>query len=291
MTEIVEGVRRSQRRIRGFINNMVLELSEAYGKAMLTTPFEIYVRRSTIVTVVSFLTATIVLSSTFYFVMKFPWFGALMLGATVGASVALIILLVVVYYPYHIAKTRGESIRIRLMYTLSYMTAIAAAGMIPEKMFEKVAEIDPSKDIRREALRILRDIKMLGYDTLTVLRNRATSAPSPVLQEFYSGLRNVIITGGDLREYLSFYLRKLFRERSEELSRLTSALATISEIYITLLVAGPIITIITLSIMDIIGGKLFNLSPTLLMLVFLFVLVPFSATAILVIVDMITSKV
>ena len=270
---------------------MVLELSEAYGKAMLTTPFEIYVRRSTIVTVVSFLTATIALSSTFYFVMKFPWFGALMLGATVGASVALIVLLVMVYYPYHIAKTRGESIRIRLMYTLSYMTAIAAAGMIPEKMFEKVAEIDPSKDIRREALRILRDIKMLGYDTLTVLRNRATSAPSPVLQEFYSGLRNVIITGGDLREYLSFYLRKLFRERSEELSRLTSALATISEIYITLLVAGPIITIITLSIMDIIGGKLFNLSPTLLMLVFLFVLVPFSATAILVIVDMITSKV
>lgn len=49
--------------------------------------------------------------------------------------------------------------------------------------------------------------------------------------------------------------------------------------------------IIMLSIMDVLGGKLFNLPPTLLMLVFLFIFVPFSAIAILVIVDMITSKV
>jgi len=291
MSKVTGGLRGRQKGLRGIINNMILELSEAYEKAMLTVPFEVYVRHSVIITTTSFVISTIVLAVIFYTISKFPWFGALMLGVTVGASVALTVLLALVYYPYHIAKTRGESIRIRLIYTLSYMTTIAAAGVIPEKMFEKVAEIDPSKDIRREALRILRDIKMLGCDTLTALKNRATTAPSPVLQEFYSGLRNVIITGGDLREYLAFYLRRLFKERSEELSRLTSALATISEMYITLLVAGPIITIIMLSIMDIIGGKLFNLPPMFLMLVFLFIFVPFSAMAILIIVDMVMSKV
>lgn len=291
MTETMGGVRRNQRGIRGFINDMILELSEAYGKAMLTTPFEVYVSRAVIITATSFVIATIMLSLMLYFIMKLPLFGALMLGINIGASIALTVLLVIVYYPYYIAKTRGESIRIRLIYTLSYMTTMAAAGVIPEKMFEKVAEIDPSKDIKREALRILRDIKMLGYDTLTALRNRATSAPLPALQEFYSGLRNILITGGDLREYLIFYLRRLFRERAEELSRLTSALATISEIYITLLVAGPIITIIMLSIMDMIGGRLFNLTPALLIFIFLFLLVPFSAMVILVIIDVITSKV
>jgi len=290
MSKVV-GKSKRAKGIRGFINSMLLELSDAYSKAMLTTPFEVYVRRSTLITTTSFVAFAAALSLVFYIIMRFPWFGALILGVMIGASLSLMVLFVMVYYPYHVAKTRGESIRIRLIYTLSYMTTIAAAGVIPERIFEKVAEIDPSKDIRREALRILRDVKMLGYDTLTALKNRATTAPSPVLREFYTGLRNVIITGGDLREYLAFYLRRLFKERSEELARLTSALATLSEIYITLLVAGPIITIIMLSIMDIIGGRLFNLPPTFLMLVFLFILVPFSAVAILVIIDMIMSKV
>jgi len=270
---------------------MVAELSDVYRRALIPTPFEVYTSRLVTATMVSFAASAVALALLFRAALGFPWVGAIALGATAGAAVASTVLLALVYYPYYVAKSRGEAIRSSLIYTLSYMTAIAAAGVIPERIFERVAEIDPSREVRREALRILRDVKMLGYDTIAALKNRMDTAPSPALQEFYSGLRNVIVMGGDLREYLSFYLRRLFKERSEELARLTSALATVSEIYITLLVAGPIITIVMLSIMDIIGGRVFNLPPTLLMLMFLSLFIPFSALVILIIVDMIMSRV
>ncbi len=278
-------------RLRSTVEGMVAELSDVYRRALIPTPFEVYMSRSVTATVASFVASAAALTLLFRAALGFPWVGAIALGVTAGAAVASTVLLALVYYPYHVAKSRGEAIRSRLIYTLSYMAAIAAAGVIPERIFERVAEIDPSREVRREALRILRDVKMLGYDTIAALKNRMDTAPSPALQEFYSGLRNVIVTGGDLREYLSFYLRRLFKERSEELARLTSALATVSEIYITLLVAGPIIAIVMLSIMDIVGGRVFDLPPTLLMLMFIFLFIPFSALAILIIVDMIMSRV
>ena len=278
-------------RLRSTIKGMVAELSDVYRRALIPTPFEVYTSRLVTATMVSFAASAVALALLFRAALGFPWVGAIALGATAGAAVASTVLLALVYYPYYVAKSRGEAIRSSLIYTLSYMTAIAAAGVIPERIFERVAEIDPSREVRREALRILRDVKMLGYDTIAALKNRIDTAPSPALQEFYSGLRNVIVMGGDLREYLSFYLRRLFKERSEELARLTSALATVSEIYITLLVAGPIITIVMLSIMDIVGGRVFDLPPTLLMLMFLSLFIPFSALVILIIVDMIMSRV
>ncbi|RLE75227.1 MAG: hypothetical protein DRJ56_06085 [Thermoprotei archaeon] len=278
-------------RLRSTIEGMVAELSDVYRRALIPTPFEVYTSRLVTATMVSFAASAVALALLFRAALGFPWVGAIALGATAGAAVASTVLLALVYYPYYVAKSRGEAIRSSLIYTLSYMTAIAAAGVIPERIFERVAEIDPSREVRREALRILRDVKMLGYDTIAALKNRIDTAPSPALQEFYSGLRNVIVMGGDLREYLSFYLRRLFKERSEELARLTSALATVSEIYITLLVAGPIITIVMLSIMDIVGGRVFDLPPTLLMLMFLSLFIPFSALVILIIVDMIMSRV
>ncbi len=281
--------------LRGYIGSLLSELYDVYKKSLITIPFEVYITWAYRATLITFVILTGVLTFILhkYVLQRVPLYGIFILSIFIAATLSLIVLLGFVYYPYYVTKARGDVIRSKLIYTISYMTAVAAAGVIPERIFERVAEIEPTKEIRREALRILRDIRMLGYDTLTALKNRIDAAPNPLLQDFYAGLRNVILTSGSVREYLLFYLRRLFKERSEELARVTSSLATLSEIYVTLMVAGPIIALIALTVMQMIwpGAKIMGIPLGIIMLLLLFVVIPLSAVIMLIIVDAIISRV
>lgn len=278
---------------KGALANMLSELYEVYKKSLLTTPFDIYIDWALKSTIISYVGLVSFFTILFWLKVHYPILITLIFSMVLAVPCSLCVLLAFVYYPYHVTKARGEAIRSKLIYTVSYMAAISAAGVIPIRIFERVAQIDPTKEIRREALRFLRDIKLLGHDVLTALKTRAENAPIKILQEFYSGLRNVILTSGDIREYLVFFLKRLIRERSEELAKVTSALATISEIYVTLMVAGPIVALITLSVMQMIWpqSRLMGIPLSLIIIIMIFVLLPISAIIMLIIVDSISSRV
>lgn len=278
---------------KGALANMLSEFYEVYKKSLLTTPFDIYIDWALKSTIISYIGLVSFFTILFWLKVHYPILITLIFSMVLAVPCSLCVLLAFVYYPYHVTKARGEAIRSKLIYTVSYMAAISAAGVIPIRIFERVAQIDPTKEIRREALRFLRDIKLLGHDVLTALKTRADNAPVKILQEFYSGLRNVILTSGDIREYLVFFLRRLIKERSEELAKVTSALATISEIYVTLMVAGPIVALITLSVMQMIWpqSRLMGIPLSLIIIIMIFVLLPISAIVMLIIVDSISSRV
>jgi flagellar protein FlaJ len=65
----------------------------------------------------------------------------------------------------------------------------------------------------------------------------------------------------------------------------------IAEVYTTVMVAGPLMFVTMLMVMDLLGGTVFGLSPGLLVLILTFIVIPFSAIGVYIAVDGILSRV
>ena len=87
-------------------------------------------------------------------------------------------------------------------------------------------------------------------------------------------MMGVISTSGDLRSYLAFEGEAMLRAQRDRLRRLINSLSFIAEIYVGLVIVGPIVFIIMNIIFLMLGGTIMGLSPELIMMAFIFVGIP-----------------
>ena len=127
--------------------------------------------------------------------------------------------------------------------------------MPSRKFSQKIINIG-KKATQKEIKKILNYINLFGYDLTTALKNVANTTASPELKELLYGMVSTIETGGDLRGYLkekaedALNLYRLDRKKQIE------ALATYSEVYTSLLIAAPLLLLVTLAIINSIGGNI-----------------------------------
>ena len=262
-----------------------------YESSGFEDPFFIYLAK---VLTVSFLGAPVVFALTLPLhmdIMKLPPLRSFLASLVLSAFYMIISMALGLYFPVYVRYSRKERIDASLPYTISYMASIASAGIGVERLLEEAAEVEPVEAIKRELALILRDIKILGFDTATALARAAERSPSLNFNIFFSGLRDTFITSGDLREYLMFMARRMIEDKISTLRSLTSSLAVIGEVYVTAMVAAPLMLVVMMIIMAMLGGTVGGVPPLLIVYVLTFVLVPAAAIAILVMVDAILSKV
>lgn len=204
---------------------------------------------------------------------------------------ALLFAMACLYYPVYRGHSRGWAITAKLPYTLAYFAVLASSGMTLLEIIKAVREVEESRELRRELDLFLTDVELLGIDTLTAIERGASRSPSAALRLFLSGLKDAYLTGRSLYEYASFTAQRLLEMKRAELSSVANALATVAEMYTTLVVAAPLMFIVMLSIISMLGGSVAGLPANLIIAVTIFVLVPSSAAAILVILDSVLSKV
>jgi flagellar protein FlaJ len=202
----------------------------------------------------------------------------------------LVVLFLLLYYPVYRGYSRRVEIERDLPFTVSYMGALSSSGMSLERLLEREGLYETNTQIKREILLILRDIKVYGLDTLTALSRAALRSPSRMLTTLWLGLRETYITSGNLKGYLSHYSSVLLSDKTQRLRNITNSISMIAEVYTTLMVAGPLMFVTMLMIMDLLGGTVFGLSPGLLVLILTFIVIPFSAIGVYIAVDGILSK-
>ena len=207
-------------------------------------------------------------------------------GDIVGGIVNLIILiLIVVLVPYLTftlgfavpklkKNARKRNMEANLPYAANFVSAMASANATPIMIFKALAlQKDIYGEVAVDAMRIYKDVSLLGMDIITALKMAIERAPSPKYRDFIQGITSTLQSGGNLKSYFLNKAREYMREHESEQKEFLETLSFMAESYVVVAVAMPIFLMVILVIMYWISGKGANIGETLLFLV-IFVMLP-----------------
>ncbi|MBI5391868.1 type II secretion system F family protein [Candidatus Woesearchaeota archaeon] len=164
------------------------------------------------------------------------------------------------FYPGSLIGDRQKLIKNDLPFALIHMSAVAGSGAHPISIFELLVESEEYPELKKEVRKLLNYVNLFGYNLSNALRNVAITTPSPELKELLNGMVSTIETGGDLKGYLKEKAEDALNTYRLDRKKEVEALATFSEVYTAILIAAPLLMVITLAIMNTIGGQIAGLS-------------------------------
>ncbi|MDO8459733.1 MAG: type II secretion system F family protein [Nanoarchaeota archaeon] len=161
--------------------------------------------------------------------------------------------LVLYYYPSTEKSSIGKKIDQELPFAVIHMSAISGSGIEPSEIFRIIGLSKEYPTLRREVRKVLNQINLYGYDLVTSLNNAARSAPSQRLAELFSGLSVTITSGASLPDFFSKRAESLLISYRLEREKYTNVAETFMDIYISLVIAAPMILLLLLIIISISG--------------------------------------
>ncbi|RLF24883.1 MAG: hypothetical protein DRN15_01210 [Thermoprotei archaeon] len=225
----------------------------------------------------SILAASIAFPSSFivfHSLLGYPITRALMISALIAIASSCSVILGFLVHPLNRAGSEKRRIEMLLPYIVSYMAVLSASGLPPEHIFEIMASSDPSFAVNRIAGIVVREIKFFGKDILSAISTGLDYCPSPTFRTILSGMARVIRSRGSLRDYLLYEARNVIALKRAELRKIAEAVGYLAELFVIIAVTAPILFVITLSVMAMVGGELFGISPVVLIFVMIYLLVP-----------------
>lgn len=157
------------------------------------------------------------------------------------------------FYPSLEEKSAGNKIDRELPFAAIHMASIAGSMIDPSKIFSIILTTKEYPHIEREFIKLLNEINLLGYDLVTALRHSAINSPSRKLSELFNGLATTINSGGDLAEFFAKRAESLLFEYRIEREKRTRASETFMDIYISVVIAAPMILMLLLMMMKVSG--------------------------------------
>ncbi|OYT31099.1 MAG: hypothetical protein B6U94_04295 [Thermofilum sp. ex4484_79] len=262
-----------------------------YVKAGFEYPFRVYLANMLLFTIVSIPITFVLFTLIHLYLIRLNLFFSIIASLPITIASTLIIFSLLLYYPVYKCYSRKTKIDASLPFTIAYMASLASAGLGVERIIERSVFVEENKEISRELALLYKDFKVLGFDTAIAIERAASRAPSTHLNVFFAGLKDTFITSGDLKSYTLFTAKRLISDKMTSLRGIINSLALIAEVYVTMIVAAPLMFIIMLTVMSLLGGGIFGLPPVLVIYLLIMIVIPASAVAILVVIDGILSKV
>jgi len=177
---------------------------------------------------------------------------------TIGApmAVGLLVFGSMYMYPSQKAKKRQKSIDSNLPFALNHLGAIATSGISPTSMFELLNTFEEYGGISNEAGEISRRVNVFGEDLTTALRDVAERSPSDDWSEVLYGIVSTVETGGSLKSYLKEKADEAIFEYNMEKEKEIERLSTYASFYTAILIAAPVFLVVTLAVMNLLGGQI-----------------------------------
>ena len=172
------------------------------------------------------------------------------------------------FYPSLEKKSAEDKINMELPFATIHMAAISGSLIEPLKVFSIISSTKEYPNLEREFNKLLNEINVYGYDIVTALKNLAANCPSTKLAELFNGLATTITSGGDLYDYFDKRSQSLLFEYRLDREKKTKAAETFMDIYISVVIAAPMILMLLLMMMKISG---FGVSLSTNMITFLVV--------------------
>lgn len=164
------------------------------------------------------------------------------------------------YYPSVEKKSISGKINQEIPFIVIHMSAIAGSRVEPTNIFKIIALSKEYPHTRKEVKKLLNQVNLYGYDLVNALRNSARITSSAKLAELFNGLATTIASGGDLSEFLDKRAETLIFDYKTEREKSTKMAETFMDIYISVVIAAPMIMTLLLVMMSVTPALSFGLS-------------------------------
>ena len=157
------------------------------------------------------------------------------------------------FYPAMEKRSIEGRINQELPFATIHMSSISSSMIEPSKIFSIIISTGEYPSLEREFIKLLNEVNIYGYDLVTALRNMAFNSPSRKLADLYNGLATTINSGGDMLEFFDKRAQTLLFEHRLEREKHSRAAETFLDIYISIVIAAPMILMLLLMMMRISG--------------------------------------
>ncbi|AEM39469.1 Type II secretion system F protein [Pyrolobus fumarii 1A] len=218
-------------------------------------------------------------------------YGSTMLAILLVITGAMLGVMTSVIYPYLRANSLASNIDSRLVSAVGYMALLAVAGKRMDEIFLRLAQVEGrDKPLTRVLLRFVRDVKILGMDYESAVRDIVVSSPSHRLAILIASMYEAIETTGSPADYLLSEFRSLVTEKRARLTKSLSSIAHLAEAFIILVMLGPSIAMLTVLLGGAMGIGFAGMSPESLMAFMVVGVIPFATAGMLIFLDMVLSE-
>jgi flagellar protein FlaJ len=156
-------------------------------------------------------------------------------------------------YLDQVAAARANRIDTTLPRTVAFIYALSRSGMPFPKVLETLAA---NREVYGEAAAefavAVRDTNAFGTDIITALEDTARRTPSDGFEEFAENLASVLGSGRALSSFLHEQYERYQKEIADQQQTYLDLLETFAEIYVTVLVAGPLFFITVLVVIGLV---------------------------------------
>jgi flagellar protein FlaJ len=159
------------------------------------------------------------------------------------------------FYTYPSAKSSeiDKRINYELPFATIHMGAIAGSNIGPVKLFEIIGSSEEYPNVGFELKKVLNQVVVFGYNVSNSLKNVASRTRNTKLAELLGGIATNINSGGELKSYLEKKSESFLVDYKLERKQYIDLATTFLDIYISVLIAAPLILILLLVIMNLIG--------------------------------------
>ena len=178
----------------------------------------------------------------------------------------VITFLLMYFYPSLEKKSAESAIDMELPFATIHMAAIAGSMIDPSKIFSIMISTKEYPHLEKEFTKLMNEINVYGYDLVSALRSIAFNSPSKRFSELFNGLATTINSGGSLPDFFNKRAESLLFEYKLEKEKSNKAAETFMDIYISVVIAAPMILMLLLMMMKISGLGL-NMSTSMITLI------------------------
>ncbi len=257
----------------------------------LKVNFRAYVSLTVFTTILIAIAVLISVPIVAILVFKVPVIPAFMFG--IGGSLFSVAFSIVGFYGYPIYRSDKlkRELEDELPFTTGYMAILTNAGVSPEKIFHSLSDLSIPLAVSAEAKDVVRNVNLFGKDIISALEEESSRTPSARFREMLEGFISTIHSGGNSTAYLREKSRQYMKLKRISLKKFSDTLSVLSEFYVALLLTGPLMLVVMLSVMAMLGGgNLGILSPDLLLALLTYIGLPLGAVVFLIILDALTPK-
>jgi len=156
-------------------------------------------------------------------------------------------------YPSLEKSSIETGINRELPFATIHMSAIAGSMVDPSKIFQIMLTTKNYPFLEKEFTKIINEVNVYGHDLVSALRNAAYHSPSAKLSELFNGLATTITSGGDLTIFFEKRSQTLLFDYRLDREKQTKSAETFMDIYISVVIAAPMILMLLLMMMKISG--------------------------------------
>ncbi len=168
-------------------------------------------------------------------------------------AVPAVVYLFTYFYPSMEKRSLENRINQELPFATIHMASISNSMIEPSKIFSIILSTEEYPNLKKEFTKLLNEVNIYGYDLITALRDMAFNSPSRKLRDLYNGLATTITSGGDLPEFFDKRAQTLLFEHRLEMEKHSKAAETFMDIYISVVIAAPMILMLLLMMMRLSG--------------------------------------